>query len=356
MKIILVSLTAGVSLLASCGIIPILLRLSHRFKWYDDTNHRKIHSGEIPRIGGVGIFVAFLLGFIAWRIYTSSPDGGFSLLRDIWPVITGALLIHLTGLYDDFKNIRALYKLILQIMAACIVVFTGHTLEVIYIPLLDTQVALGPFGSAVAILWLVGMSNALNLIDGMDGLAGGISASALIGLGVLFLSQGYILSAALTFSLLGGTLGFLLFNKPPAKLFMGDSGSLMLGFLIAALPLVESTRSNPMAFLLTVTLLLIPLIDTLAAILRRLRRHKPIHSADKEHLHHKLMDLGFSNPAILIILYGFSLVLTGVVIFWEFVPGIASGLCLLGGWLLISALFIILHFLSHKKKAEEQSS
>lgn len=356
MNLTIVFLTAGVALAASCSIIPVLLRLSHRFHWYDDTNHRKIHSGNIPRIGGVGIFLAFLLGFAAWRVYAAVTGMPFHSSGHLWPLLAGGIIIHLTGLYDDFRNIRAQYKFFLQVLAACIVVFTGHTVDAVYLPFFDTELVLGPAGYALAIVWIVGLSNAVNLIDGMDGLSGGISASVSIGLGVLFLSQGYILSAALTFSLLGGILGFLLFNKPPARLFMGDSGSLTLGFLLASLPLVESTDSNSMAFPLAVTLLLIPILDTLTAILRRAIRRKPVHSPDKEHLHHKLMALGLKVPAVLGVIYTFSFLLTAAVMFWVFSPGRASSWCLFISWVLTFGLFFVLHFLCKKRRAEEQPS
>ena len=356
MKIILISFTAGVSLLISCAVIPVLLSLSHRFDWYDDTNHRKIHTGNIPRIGGIAIFIAFLAGFLAFRTYSVLSGSWINAGRHIWPLFIGGTVIHLTGLYDDFRNIKALYKLLLQILAACLVVFTGHSILSVSFPFLTTSIDSGIIGQVVSIIWIVGVSNAVNLIDGMDGLSSGVSAAVLIGLGVLFLSQGLLLSAAFTFSLLGGVIGFLLFNRPPAKLFMGDSGSLFIGFMLASLPLLESAKTCSMTSFLMITLLLIPVLDTFTAIFRRLVAGKPIHSADKEHLHHKLMHLGLSTGAVLAVIYSVSLVLAAVVMFWVLSPGIASSICLVGGWGIAAVLFTVLHFLNKKQKAEGRPS
>ncbi|MBN2049542.1 MAG: undecaprenyl/decaprenyl-phosphate alpha-N-acetylglucosaminyl 1-phosphate transferase [Spirochaetales bacterium] len=356
MNVLLLLGALGVSFLAGCVFIPILLKLSHRFNWYDDTNHRKIHTGDIPRIGGVGIFLAFLLGFFLWRLVLPLFGDYLPTGKHLWPLLAGGFIIHLTGLYDDFRNIRALYKLLLQIAAACLVVFTGHTVGTVYLPFFNVEVFLGPVGYILALVWIVGVSNAVNLIDGMDGLSSTVSASVLLGLGVFFLSRGFLLSAALSFSLLGGILAFFIYNRPPAKLFMGDSGSLLIGFLLASLPLMESTHSDSIAFLLTITLLLIPILDTFAAMTRRIRRNIPVHAPDKEHLHHKLIDLGLPVNKILILVLGLSLFLVAVVLLWVFLPGLLASCCLAASWVLTLLFFLALHRQAHKKKAKDQSA
>jgi UDP-GlcNAc:undecaprenyl-phosphate GlcNAc-1-phosphate transferase len=157
----------------------------------------------------------------------------------------------------------------------------------------------------------VGMSNAVNLVDGIDGLAGGISAIAAFFFGIYSLLLGNYATALFSLTLCGSLIGFLIYNFPPAKLFMGDSGSLFLGVIIAVFPLMSSSTpsSYTASFLIVLTLMIIPFLDTLTAILRRLRRKRPIHSADRDHLHHKLLYFGLKTDQILIFIYSCCIIL-----------------------------------------------
>ena len=305
---------AATSIAINSIITPILLKVAHRYSWYDDVDHRTIHMGEIPRIGGIGITFSFFSTIVLYtllnRIYLS-PNSYFQPLFDYWPVLMGALIINLLGLFDDFTDLRARYKLIIQLAAALLVVLSGKYFVSFYIPFLGYSIHLKFFAQAFTVLWIIGITNAINLIDGLDGLSGGTTAIILFFMGLSAVYLGDYTQALLLFILLGSVTGFIIFNFPPAKLFMGDSGSLFLGFFLSCMPLYSSNNdAYGFALILSISFLLIPILDTVAAIIRRKRRGIPFHSPDKEHLHHKLLKLGLSTKQILTILYTATLILS----------------------------------------------
>ncbi len=300
------------SLLAAAGaflinllILPLVLRLAHRYKWYDRPDSRKIHTGLIPRMGGPGLFLSFVLASVLAALALPRLTGGRLLEPRLITLLAGMAIVHLVGLYDDFKNLRAVWKFILQLGAAAIITSGGFLIRSITLPYLGS-INLGLAAYPLTVVWLVGIANALNLIDGMDGLAGGIGAFAAGAMGTIALLQGSARGAVLSFALLGALLAFLLFNFPPARIFMGDSGSLFLGLTLAALPLAGGIpRSAAFGSLIVpVTLLTVPILDTATAILRRLRHRRSIISPDKQHIHHKLLAMGLSERQILTVIYG----------------------------------------------------
>ena len=339
---ILLGVSAVAAFLCNLLVTPVLLKLSHTHHWYDEVNHRKIHSGNIPRIGGVGITVSFFFGifvfFLLSRIFVPEVFGrAAGVMRRgamYWPVLTGLFLVQLMGLVDDFINIRPWQKLLVQLGSAVLIVAFGFYYRVISFPGLGLRFSMGPFGGILTVLWIVGLGNAINLIDGLDGLAGGVSALAALFVSIVAVQVGAPATAVFALVLFAASLGFLVFNFPPAKIFMGDSGSYFLGYTLAVLPLTVSGAAFPagsavlpgvflenlsetlpppealraMSIILTVTITMtaVPILDTVAAILRRLRKRKPVHSADRNHLHHKLLDFNCSNRTILAILYGTS--------------------------------------------------
>ena len=318
--VIAVAFALGLNLVA----IPTILRIAHRFKWYDLPNHRKIHTGLIPRLGGPGMYLSFLCAALLTPILVALISGGAVTvgyhLRFV-SLFLGVSLIQATGLIDDFRPIKALLKFFLQLLAAIIVTAGGFLIRSLTLPYLGS-LSLGLFAYPVTVLWLVGISNAVNLIDGMDGLAGGISAFAALSMGIIALIQGAAVTSVLCFALFGAILGFLVFNFPPAKIFMGDSGSLFLGFCLAVFPLVGGI-SKVSAFgtlLVPVTLLTIPILDISTSVIRRLRNKVSIIHPDKEHIHHKLLNMGLNQRQILWVLYGFSLYLSVVAITTVILP------------------------------------
>jgi UDP-GlcNAc:undecaprenyl-phosphate GlcNAc-1-phosphate transferase len=300
------------SLLAAAGafllnllILPLVLRLAHRHKWYDRPNSRKIHTGLIPRMGGPGLFLSFILAAVLAALALPRLAGGRLLEPRFAALFGGMAIVHLVGLYDDFKNLSALWKFVLQLAAAAIITSGGFLIRSVTLPYLGS-INLGLAAYPLTAVWLVGIANAVNLIDGMDGLAGGIGAFAAAAMGTIALLQGSARGAVLSFALFGALLAFLLFNFPPARIFMGDSGSLFLGLTLAALPLAGGIpRSAAFGSLIVpVTLLTVPILDTATAILRRLRHRRSIISPDKQHIHHKLLAMGLSERQILTVIYG----------------------------------------------------
>lgn len=327
-------------------IIPMLLRISHWKGWYDAVDDRKIHEGNIPRLGGVGIFGSFLLGLIVFYIlrHFLHPELPLPKVFSLWPFVAGLFFINVLGLIDDFKNIRPWIKIIVQFAAAGTVAFFGNRFEVFDVPSIGLSVELGPFSYVFTILWIMGLSNAVNLIDGLDGLAGGTTAIAALFIAVIsVLHQNYIAAAA-AIILCGSLIGFLVFNLPPAKIFMGDSGSLFIGFVIAVLPLIgnqlPSTRTS--TFVITITMSAVAVLDTLAAILRRIRKRKPIHSPDRAHIHHKLLDLGYKTPKILVIVYSFSLFAGIICLISVYFDHIVFQFILPFAWAVLIAVFAVI--------------
>lgn len=333
---------------------PVLLFVSHKFDWYDRIDHRKIHSGKIPRIGGVGIFLAYLvvsLLFSALHNRLPAQAATIPVTRYI-PFLVAFLIINLTGLVDDFTNLRARVKLLFQGIAALIVTIFGHSFAGIYVPYFNIAIPFGIASYLVTFLWLLGMCNAVNLLDGLDGLAGGASAIAALSLGiVLAVEQSY--SAALFAFVLGGALiAFLFFNLPPARLFMGDSGALFVGLALATMPLIETPRSPlGVPLLFSLTILLIPILDTVAAILRRIRDHSPIHLPDRGHIHHKLLDLGVSNSGILVIIYVICAFLGLSTVFWVANHQDGRFVWVLLAWIVAVAFFLLLDVLNRRRRA-----
>ena len=293
-----------VAWLAGGVLTPLVTRLAHRYKWYDIPDSRKLHTGLIPRIGGLAMFVSMALaaacGFAALTLLerlAATPVGPLAAAA------AGVAMIFGVGLYDDFVPLRARTKLFLQAVAATIVAASGMRVDTIAIPLLG-DLNLGGMAVPLTVFWIVGMTNSVNLIDGIDGLAGGISAIAAAGMAVIALLQGQLLTALVALALFGALGGFLLYNWPPASIFMGDSGSHLLGFALAILPFLEIGGAATLHTLVVpATLVLIPIVDCGAATVRRLRQRRSVGSADNDHIHYVLRALGMSDRKILLAVY-----------------------------------------------------
>ena len=309
--------------------MPLIILFCKKFSLYDYQNARKIHSGNIPRLGGVGIFFSFMLSS---AIFLATHN--LANLNKILPLIIAAAIIFAFALLDDLLTLPAIAKLIVQLIAVSIVVFNGFRFRQIFnwvIPM--------PVSVALTFGWVLGVINAYNLIDGLDGLCGSFSISAVITLGILYTLTGNE-EAVLCFILAAAILGFLCFNWPPAKLFMGDAGSQFLGFMISVFPLFDSSKIFEYnKLLIMIVLTAFPVFDTIAAIWRRLRDKRPIMSPDKSHLHHKLLNMGYSKNTALYLLCFLQFLLCGSVVISYFL-GAKRGMALL----LESITFIILFF------------
>jgi UDP-GlcNAc:undecaprenyl-phosphate GlcNAc-1-phosphate transferase len=264
----------------------------------DASDMRKVHNGAIPRLGGVGIYLAFYLPFLGFLFYHNRVSNFlFSDMRQFLGLLICSTIILGLGIYDDIKGANARKKLIVQTITAIILFSFGFEIRSVSNPF-GGSIYLGWLSLPVTVFWLVGLSNAFNLIDGIDGLASGVAFFATSTLLAVALFLGNILPSLFTAALAGATLGFLRYNFNPARIFMGDSGSLFLGFTIAAISIHGSAKAHAaVAILIPIVALGLPIIDTLLAMARRLYRGLPIPTADREHIHHKLIKHGFSHPS-----------------------------------------------------------
>lgn len=273
--------------------LPIIKRVAIHIDALDIPDKRKVHRVPIPRLGGLGIYSGFLLGYMIF--------GWESIQMNA--IFIGSFIILVVGMIDDIHSIPAKYKLLGQIAAAAVIPFYGHIL-LQDISAFGIYFNFGWFSSFITILFIVAIMNCINFIDGLDGLAGGISAIYFVMIGIiaiLFRSNG--LDVVLAFIMLGATLGFLVHNFYPASIFMGDSGSLFLGYMISVIALLGYKNVTFSSLVVPVFLLAIPIMDTCFAIIRRLLRHESIAMPDKCHLHHQLLKLNFSIPKSVLIIY-----------------------------------------------------
>ncbi|MCS6985087.1 MAG: undecaprenyl/decaprenyl-phosphate alpha-N-acetylglucosaminyl 1-phosphate transferase [Leptospiraceae bacterium] len=292
-----------ISFAVALAFLPLTIYLSDKFSLYDTHNERKIHKGKISRLGGLSFFLGFLVSILVMQPYYAelSSKGGLLL---------GGLLAFLLGFIDDLShNIRARYKLLLQLFVGLIVALAGYRIESIQLTQ-SQQLELGLLSFPLTMLWIAGFMNAINLLDGLDGLAGGIMLLAFLFLGLLGYRQANFMVMVLALAIGGGLLAFLIYNFPPAKIFMGDGGAYFLGFLYAITPLLGIKKSSSITvLLLPLVLLLIPLLDMLHVMQRRVKNGEHIFWADKKHIHHRLLHIGFSNRGILWLLYGYTTIL-----------------------------------------------
>jgi len=334
--------------IGSCILVGLTIKLSHKKSWYDPVNERKVHSGDVPRLGGVGFALVFV---VAAGILVFMAREKESAARFI-PCLAGLCIIVVFGVLDDFHYMRPLVKLLVQIAAALCVVLSRYTFDRIFY-FNETFTAYIPwFKWAVTVLWIVGLTNAINLLDGIDALAGGISTIIALTFALIFYFFWQDRVAELIcIAMAGSVIGFLVFNVPfpKAKIFMGDGGSQFLGFSLALLPLLEEQKTvSALPTLYAAALLVIPIFDTTAAVWRRVRDKQPISTPDRAHIHHKLMNLGLSVRQINAVLLILQLIISVLVFVSLKIQGWLS-LAVLGiVYLLAIAFFAFIHFKNRK--------
>ncbi|MFC4558018.1 glycosyltransferase family 4 protein [Virgibacillus kekensis] len=283
------------SFLTAVILTPLVKKLAHKVGAVDKPNERKVHTRIMPRIGGLSVYLSFTLWLVVFQ-----PD---SLI--LWTVVAGGTLIMIVGFLDDLWELPAWAKLIGQIIASLIVVSGGIQIEFINLPF-GSSIEFGMWSVPLTIIWIVAITNAINLIDGLDGLAAGVSAIALLTISGLAISMGDAFVAMVGLLLFGSTLGFLIYNFFPAKIFLGDTGSLFLGFMISILAILGFKNITVFSIVVPIIILGVPLADTFFAIVRRIVQNKPVHAPDKLHLHHCLIGLGFSHRTTVLIIYAIS--------------------------------------------------
>ena len=277
------------ALVLSFIFIRLTIYVSAKENWYDEIDARKIHSGNIPRLGGLGLFLSFGLTFCVYKLIKQELD------TTTVPVLLGGLCICVYGILDDFKNLRARLKFVIQILViGAVVYFSPYYLKNIFAWTLPAWL-----GKSLTFFWILLLVNAFNLIDGIDWLCSGITLLSVLTLSLIFAKSNSNIFVTLMF-LSASIIGFMFFNKPDAKIFLGDGGSQTLGYCVAVVPLLYEDSSLMYNKVLVMMLFAsIPVTDVIAAVWRRLRDKRSIFSTDRAHIHHKLLNIGFSKRSAL---------------------------------------------------------
>ena len=285
-----------VTFLASFVLTPIVKMIAVHVNALDMPGKRKIHNKPMPRLGGLAIFLTFMLGYM---LYARESTMMLSVLM-------GGFLVVLCGMIDDINPLKAKYKFLVQLIAAATVCIYGNIV-------LNEITAFGfsfyfsaPWAQIITILFMVAVMNIMNLIDGIDGLTSGISTIYFITIAIIafILNQKGGLDVILSLIMAGATLGFLVHNFPPATIFLGDTGSYFLGYIISIIALLGYKATTLTSIVIPIAILAIPIFDTASAIIRRLLKHKnPFTNPDREHLHHQLLKMKFSPRTTILIIY-----------------------------------------------------
>ncbi len=316
---------------------PLAKKISIKVGAIDYPKDRGVHKKPMPRMGGVAIVLGFMVTVLTLYRFDATMD-----MKQFAGFIVGAGIIVALGVMDDIKNLSAKLKFSIQIVAALIVIFSGTRINVVLWPV---TAYLQTFSIPITLIWIVGVTNAVNLIDGLDGLAAGVSSIAALCLMVLCLMTGTSTAVMLTAALAGACLGFLPRNFNPAEIFMGDSGSTFLGFVLAVSSILGVFKGYALLALIVSMLCLgLPVFDTIFAMLRRIAKHKPIMEADRGHLHHRLIDRGFTQKQAVLILYAVSLFCGLLAIFISFKDSRTIVVVIL---MVILLSFVIYYFNAH---------
>lgn len=302
-----------IALAVTAAVTPLVRSMALKHHIVAMPGGRKIHKNPIPEAGGTAIIIGILAvvavqlvgeKILGWRGFgsdiTSEP-------LTLWGILAGTLLIYAVGLIDDRYDISPRAKLLGQIAASTVVALAGLRISFISNPFDDSIILLGILSIPVTVLYLVSFANIINLIDGLDGLAAGLSAIAATSLLVLAAGANQLAAGIIACALIGSCVGFLFFNFNPASIFMGDEGALTLGFLLGIISLMGVMKTTA-AIALAVPLLIvgIPIFDTLSAIIRRVRHNRSFKEADKGHIHHRLLGRGFNQRQTVLIIYAWS--------------------------------------------------
>ncbi|WP_296242589.1 MraY family glycosyltransferase [uncultured Faecalicoccus sp.] len=275
--------------LGSLILTPVIKKISVLAAAYAKENKRTVHHGKISRIGGIAIYLTFIIVSSLFLEVDRTING----------VILGGSIMFFAGLVDDLIDLKPRMKLLLECIAAGVAIYFGVSVDVIRLPF-GISIDIGVFSVLFTLIWIIGITNAVNLIDGLDGLAGGLCVIVLMIIGSMGIIERRFDIMNLAFVLGASILGFLVYNAHPASIFMGDCGSLFLGFMVSTISIMGFKSSTIMTLALPVLILMVPIIDTLSAILRRTLKGQRFMEADKSHLHHLLMrQFGHRNTVII---------------------------------------------------------
>lgn len=305
----LIFILALVSAIISFILTPIVKKIAKHFNIMDiPKDNRRIHKKPIPLIGGLAIYIAFITVIIL------KPG---SLSREEIGILIGATIITIGGLIDDKFDLKPWQKILFQLAAALSLVFTSVSIQNFTNPLVDgnSLIKIGYLSIPFTIIWVIGITNAINLTDGLDGLAAGITIISSITILIIALLNNQYEAAILSGVFIGSVAGFLPYNYNPASIFMGDTGSQLLGFMLAAISIQGATKTAA-AFAIGVPILALglPIYDTLFAIVRRRINGVPMMQGDRGHIHHRLLDMGLTQRQVVLVMYLITAILGGIAI------------------------------------------
>ncbi|WP_409252035.1 glycosyltransferase family 4 protein [Bacillus sp. SCS-153A] len=315
------------SLITVLVITPLVIKLAIKFGVTDKPNHRKVHEKVMPRMGGLAIFIGVMVGYFVSDLHNEK----------VTAITVGAILIIILGILDDKFELSAKIKFSGQLLIAVMIVSTGLTIDFITIPFVVEKFQLGWMAYPITILWIVGITNAINLIDGLDGLAAGVSSIGIATIAIMAGLAGKDLILLISVIILGSTLGFLFYNFHPAKIFMGDTGALFLGYSISILSLLGLYKSVTLfSIIIPIIILGVPIFDTTFAIIRRVINKQPISAPDKSHLHHRILAMGLSHRNTVLVIYALGVLFSVSAI-------MMSSVALWGALIILVSLLIIAH-------------
>ena len=299
----------GLALFLGLAVLALLRANAAKLGFLDNPDgRRKLHAKPVAVVGGLGLFLTVLssTALLAWLDPSVAPLFVADGQRFAWLGVASILIVSL-GAIDDRFNLRARFKLLGQIAASLVLVLGGNYV-IPSVSLLGHSFEFGAFAMPITVLWFLAAMNAMNLLDGMDGQLGTLGLIMFSALGILFFLIGNTLSGYMAFIFVGSLLAFLTMNYPPATVYMGDAGSMFLGLIIAALAIQTSVKGAAVSILAPMTLLVLPFIDTVAAILRRKLTGRSLAMSDRAHLHHILLKRGLSIPQALLVVAGFAII------------------------------------------------
>jgi UDP-GlcNAc:undecaprenyl-phosphate GlcNAc-1-phosphate transferase len=371
-------MTAAVACVTTWLVTPSIVRLAHRLGAVDHPGPRKIHAVPVPRVGGVAVFLGFAAGLLFATFASGYATNADHERVGYWSILgVAAVAVLILGLADDIRPISFQWKFVIQVLAATTVWAAGFRVHTIGVPLVSDPVQLGWLSLPLTVLWIVGITNAFNLIDGLDGLSAGTALITTTAVAILALYGQRNAVSAVSVALVGALVGFLRYNFVPAQIFLGDSGSMFLGFTIAVIS-IHGSQKNVAAVAVFAPLLIVgyPILDTSIAIARRLnsirtdsadrgglkymaRNAYRVFLPDRGHLHHRLLEAGLSHRGAVLSLYGCALVLAGaaLVLVVSNSPIVAI---LLGGLLTVLtfaffAFVIVRTRIAHRRRAAAEA-
>jgi len=306
------ALTFFTALVVTLFVTPLVKRFAISRGAVDHPDERKIHASPIPRWGGLGIFLGICFGIGVSVLFSPAfRESAYEIhSREILAIIVSCLLMLGVGIVDDLKPVPAKLKLAIQLIAAFILVASGVKVTFVSNPITHQVYYFKNYlGEILTVIWIIGITNALNLLDGLDGLLSGISTISALALFFTAINKGYYFPAFILLAMSGSTLAFLRYNFNPARIFLGDSGSLLIGMLWASLSIAGALKTETVTIFAPLLILGIPIADTLFAVLRRFGKGQSIFEPDKDHLHHRLLRLGWPQRKAVLVLYAIAGVL-----------------------------------------------